>query len=105
MSWRHMSWSGWRKARDGNPTNVTTENVKVVADIIASHTQSPRGTCDIAITTRRFRCDKSGSARRTTLGYNGWEHTTSTTSRAMIRGSFIKENMVRPKDEDMFGAE
>ncbi|WZZ33298.1 hypothetical protein YC2023_016699 [Brassica napus] len=53
-------------------------------------------------------CDKSGSARRTTLGYNGWEHTTSTTSRVMIGGSFIKENMVRPKDsedEDMFGAE
>ncbi|KAG5384618.1 hypothetical protein IGI04_036088 [Brassica rapa subsp. trilocularis] len=64
--------------------------------------KSPRGTCDIAITTRRFRCDKSGSARRTTLGYNGWEHTTSTTSRAMIGGSFIKEKMVRPKDEDMF---
>ncbi|KAG5388532.1 hypothetical protein IGI04_030073 [Brassica rapa subsp. trilocularis] len=66
---------------------------------------TPRGTCNIAITTRQFRCDKSGSVRRTTLGYNGWERTTST---AMIGGSFIKENMVRPKDsedEDMFGAE
>ncbi|WZZ27732.1 hypothetical protein YC2023_011133 [Brassica napus] len=100
-----MSWSGWRKARDGNPTNVTTESVKANQP---SHTQSPRETCDIAITTRQFCCDKSGSARRTTLGYNGWEHTTSTTSRVMIGGSFIKENMVRPKDsedEDMFGAE
>uniref|UniRef100_M4DN17 Uncharacterized protein n=1 Tax=Brassica campestris TaxID=3711 RepID=M4DN17_BRACM len=70
--------------------------------------KSPRGTCVFAITTRRFRCDKSGSARRTTLGYNGWENTTSTTSRAMIGGSFIKENIIRPKDsedEDMFGAE
>ncbi|KAL0772533.1 hypothetical protein Bca101_037684 [Brassica carinata] len=31
---------------------------------------------------------------RTKLGYNGWERTTSTTSRAMIGGSFIKEDMV-----------
>ncbi|WZZ52133.1 hypothetical protein YC2023_052240 [Brassica napus] len=68
----------------------------------------PMRTCDITIDTRRFRCDKSGSARRTTLGYNGWERTTSTTSRAMIGGSFIKEDMVRPKDsgdEDRFGVE
>ena len=48
------------------------------------------------------------SARRTTLGYRGWKRTTSTTSRAIIGGSFIKEDMVRPRDsgdEDMFGVE
>ncbi|KAG5374297.1 hypothetical protein IGI04_042386, partial [Brassica rapa subsp. trilocularis] len=97
---------GYRGPAWWKPTYTRTQRTIKGKANQASHTQSPRGTCDIAITTRRFRCDKSGSARRTTLGYNGWEHTTITTSRTMIEGSFIKENMVRPKDlkdEDMFG--